>query len=246
VSAAEPQSAWGPADTRDRDSYREPLVRAPGGGSTPPPPANFPPSVTIFSPGNDSDWSYSEQIPFEASASDPEDGNVSSSLVWTSSIQGQIGTGSLFSRALNPGTHTIVAKATDSKGLGGLSSITINVAGLEPSINLSTQPINFGEVQAGTSVSRIITLVNSGSATLNISSISALPQEFRATPSSVSLAPGQSTSITVTFSPPAKGKAPYTYTGSLFIHHNASNMNSPITIGLQGTKTAAPKGGGKK
>jgi len=222
------------------------LAMQPSVSGSQPPPANLPPTVSIISPDADSFWSYTEPINFSASALDPEDGNISSMLVWASNIQGQIGTGAAFTRMLSPGAHTITANATDSKGSQRSASVSITVSGVEASIALSRQSINFGNVEAGKSISETILVANNGAANLSLGSISASPQEFSVSPSTAILLPGQSVSLTVTFNAPPKGKSPYTYTGSLNINHNAANANSPVIIGLQGTKIAAPKGGGRK
>jgi hypothetical protein len=65
-----------------------------------------------------------------------EDGALTGSLGWTSSLQGAIGAGGSFSRSdLIPGTHLITASVTDPEGLTGSSSSTITVT---PPISLTT------------------------------------------------------------------------------------------------------------
>jgi len=49
-------------------------------------------------------------------------------VIWTSSLNGQIGTGGIFFRTLSSGTHTITASAADSSGLIGRASLTLVVA----------------------------------------------------------------------------------------------------------------------
>ncbi|HXW04556.1 MAG TPA: M36 family metallopeptidase [Vicinamibacterales bacterium] len=94
--------------------------------STPPP--NTAPSVTISTPANNSSFTVGTAISFSGSASDAEDGSLSSALVWTSSRDGQIGTGASFSRAdLSVGTHTIAASVTDSGNLTGSAGISITI-----------------------------------------------------------------------------------------------------------------------
>jgi len=133
VAAGEAQSAWGPADTRDLDSFHEPLVNASGGTSgPPPPPPNNRPTVSISSPAPGSTFSSGAAISFSGAASDLEDGNLSANLVWTSSIDGQIGAGSSFSRVLSGGTHTVTASVTDSGGLTGSATVTFTVQGAPP------------------------------------------------------------------------------------------------------------------
>ena len=94
---------------------------------------NTAPSVTISSPANGASFTSGSSISFAGSASDAEDGDLTDSLVWTSSLDGQIGTGGSFSVTLNDGTHTITASAIDSGGLTGSASITVVVQPAEGS-----------------------------------------------------------------------------------------------------------------
>jgi hypothetical protein len=60
-------------------------------------------------------------------ASDVEDGDLTDSLVWTSSIQGEIGVGGSFSYTLEDGNHIITASVTDSDSSTASDSITVMV-----------------------------------------------------------------------------------------------------------------------
>lgn len=77
---------------------------------------NTAPTLTITSPSNGASVVEGVSITFSGSAMDEEDGNVGSSMVWTSNLDGQIGTGSDFGRVLSVGSHTITARVTDSRG----------------------------------------------------------------------------------------------------------------------------------
>jgi len=90
-------------------------VSSGGGGD----PTNDPPAVTISSPADGASYDSGTSIAFAGSASDTEDGDLTGSLVWTSNLDGQIGTGGSFSAVLSDGTHTIVADVTDSGGNTG-------------------------------------------------------------------------------------------------------------------------------
>jgi subtilisin len=92
-----------------------------GGGS------NTSPTVSISSPADGTSFASGTSIDFSGSATDTEDENLTSSLVWTSSEDGQIGTGGTFSKVLSDGTHTITATATDSGGASGSTSISVTV-----------------------------------------------------------------------------------------------------------------------
>ena len=130
IDLAEPQSAWGPANTNDPDAKLEGLGDAelidPTGT------VNHPPTVFITNPDDGSTFDSGAAILFEGSASDTEDENLPS-LEWTSSINGAIGTGGNFSTTLNDGNHTITAEVIDSGGKTGSASISITV-GNPPSI----------------------------------------------------------------------------------------------------------------
>jgi len=90
---------------------------------------NTPPTADITSPLNGSTYYEDDPISFNGSGYDAEDGPLTgSSLVWTSSIDGQIGTGESFIRNdLSVGTHTITLTATDSNGATGSDSVSITV-----------------------------------------------------------------------------------------------------------------------
>ena len=100
----------------------------PGGTPDPDPnpDPNTAPTVTISSPSTIA-FAKGTSISFAGSASDQQDGNLTSAMIWTSSVDGQIGTGGSFRRVLSVGTHVISAKATDSGGLWGSGVITIAI-----------------------------------------------------------------------------------------------------------------------
>lgn len=90
-------------------------------------PANLEPSVTITAPPNGSSFAEGDTVTFSGTATDPEDGNLDASLIWTSSRDGGIGTGATFSTVLSVGVHTIVASVSDSGGLGSSASVVVTV-----------------------------------------------------------------------------------------------------------------------
>ncbi|MFA6009703.1 MAG: hypothetical protein WC799_06955 [Desulfobacteraceae bacterium] len=75
---------------------------------------------------------------FSSSASDKEDGDLNSSISWTSSLSGALGNGSSIRAVLSSGNHTITARATDSKGKTGQTTKVINVtwANIVPSVQI--------------------------------------------------------------------------------------------------------------
>jgi PKD repeat protein len=96
--------------------------------------ANQIPTVTITSPLNWATYAPGATITFTGRATDHEDGVLTgASLVWTSDRDGQIGTGTSFTRSdLSLGTHRITLLATDSNGAGGSAEVTIHVTAVAP------------------------------------------------------------------------------------------------------------------
>jgi subtilisin len=94
-----------------------------GGGAI----TDNPPSVTISSPSDGASFSSGSSISFVGSASDDLDGNLTSSLVWTSDSGDPLGTGGSFDAVLQDGPHTITASVTDSGGHTSRVDISITV-----------------------------------------------------------------------------------------------------------------------
>ncbi len=90
--------------------------------------ANRPPAVTLAAPTTGLSVAQGTSISFSGSASDPEDGNLTSGLVWRSNLDDEIGTGGAFSTAtLTVGTHTVTASVTDDGALVGSASVVVTV-----------------------------------------------------------------------------------------------------------------------
>ena len=88
---------------------------------------NVAPTVTIASPSDGASFTTNDTVAFSGSATDLEDGDVSASLAWSSSIDGPLGNGASVNAKLSAGTHTITATATDSGGLSSSRSVTVTV-----------------------------------------------------------------------------------------------------------------------
>jgi hypothetical protein len=90
-------------------------------------PVGAPPTAQINHPGDAEERVVGVPIPFIGMASDPEDGDLAgASLVWTDSVEGEIGQGEQFDAALiTPGDHIITLTATDADGNVGESSISL-------------------------------------------------------------------------------------------------------------------------
>ncbi|MCH7494163.1 hypothetical protein IIA16_05590 [bacterium] len=105
--------------------------------------------VTILSPLDLSTSDLGDPVTFTATAIDGQDGDLSASLAWVSSLDGPFGSGASFAYALSEGYHEITASVTDSSGLTGSATVRHTVLPPAPPIStifveLSTdQPLYF-------------------------------------------------------------------------------------------------------
>ena len=88
---------------------------------------NDPPTLQINSPGISSTITVGAVTTFTGTASDPQDGDISTSIVWKSSIDGALGTAASLNFTLSEGSHTITASITDSGGAKVEKTVTIVV-----------------------------------------------------------------------------------------------------------------------
>ncbi|MFH0794630.1 MAG: S8 family serine peptidase [bacterium] len=153
-------------------------------------PVNSVPVVTIDAPSDGASFASGATISFTGTASDTEDGDLTSVISWTSSIDGLIGAGGSFSAVLSDGVHTITASASDLDGATGHNSISITVGTPPPTptlnVTVTTDKARYvnreqvvitvhvtsgGSPVSGAAVSATITSANgsllSGSATTN-------------------------------------------------------------------------------
>ncbi len=103
------------------------IQSSPTPNTTPLGSTNQAPTVTITAPGDGSNHDEGQSIDFAGTASDPEDGDLTANLSWTSDLDGTIGSGGSFSTTLSVGTHLITASVTDSGSLEGSDQITVTV-----------------------------------------------------------------------------------------------------------------------
>ncbi len=106
-------------------------------------PTNDPPVVNITAPANGSSFADGTSINFSGNASDTEDGNLTSSISWSSNQDGAIGNGGSFSTTLSIGTHTVTASVTDSGGKSDTDQITVTVTA-PPGADMHVENISTG------------------------------------------------------------------------------------------------------
>jgi len=91
-------------------------------------PPNGIPNVSISAPAEGAGFPANSAVSFTGTATDPEDGPLTSSLVWSSDRDGQIGLGGSFvTSAMSAGAHRITARATDSAGTSGQAQVNIGI-----------------------------------------------------------------------------------------------------------------------
>jgi len=121
------------------------------------------------------------------------------------------------------------------------SSIAVTGTGTSPTpsqtylLAASTSSLSFGNALVGSSASQTMTVTNSGTGSVSIvqAAISGAGFTFSGCSGAMTLAAGQSLTLTVSFAPSTAGSA----TGSLSVVSNATN--SPATIALSGTGVQA-------
>jgi len=141
------------------DGQREGIIWAPAAvGDAPPPPQDQPPVVSILSPATGSSFAAGANITFQGTATDPEDGNIAPSLVWTSSRDGQIGTGAGFTRTLTTGNHVITASVRDSAGNAASANTSVTVG--SPSTPTKVQVSSVTYAMQGTTLLYTVKVVD--------------------------------------------------------------------------------------
>jgi Abnormal spindle-like microcephaly-assoc'd, ASPM-SPD-2-Hydin len=95
--------------------------------------------------------------------------------------------------------------------------------------------VSFGDVDTGSSSTRSVTVTNAGAAEVSVSNVSISGAGFSATgvPAGLTLAPGDTADLAVTFAPSSAGKV----TGSVAIA--GEPVSGPVAIALSGTGVAS-------
>jgi Abnormal spindle-like microcephaly-assoc'd, ASPM-SPD-2-Hydin len=132
------------------------------------------------------------------------------------------------------GTVSVVSSVSTSPGSVAIAGTGVAATTL---LNASTSSLSFGNVSAGTSSTLGVTLSNAGNSNVTISSVSLTGTSV--TTSGVGagliLAPGQSATLNVVYSPLAAGNL----TGSVTVASNATNSPDSIALSGTGVKTAS-------
>ncbi|MHC5212527.1 MAG: zinc metalloprotease [Planctomycetota bacterium] len=90
-------------------------------------PVNAAPTVTITAPSGNITVSEGTSVNFAGTATDPEDGNLSGSIAWSSNLSGSLGSGASINEVLSVGTHTVTASVTDSGGKSASDNVQVTV-----------------------------------------------------------------------------------------------------------------------
>lgn len=113
---------------------------------------NASPLIEITQPSDGATfWYGGVGAPFEAEASDVEDGPSCCGIGWYSDVDGFLGPGATNNLALSAGEHVITARAQDSDGAVGTDSITVTAENVPPEITIVV-PAEGDELVRGTPV----------------------------------------------------------------------------------------------
>jgi len=96
------------------------------------------PDVEITAPTDGATFEAGTEVEFTGVANDAEDGDLTDSIKWFSSLDGDFGTGGNVFAILSEGTHIITASVTDEDGATGAVAISVTIEGAaeEPSGDL--------------------------------------------------------------------------------------------------------------
>src|SRR5580704_3220780 len=128
-------------------------------------------------------------------------------------------------------TLLIVASILFTSGCVGVAGKPGTSGAGSASIEVSPSTINFGSLTVGQSVTKTLTITNSGTKALSVSGISVAGTGFsmKAPALPLVLAAGQTSSVSTTFTATASGNA----SGKIMINSNAPD--SPMIVSLSAT-----------
>lgn len=131
-----------------------------------------------------------------------------------------------------------ITESTSSAVLSVALSGTGTAEATPATLTATPPSVTFTGGQVGSTQTQTVTLQNTGgeSATISQDSVAGTGFSISGLSTPLTLVPGGTASVTVTFAPQASG----TVTGSVAISSNASNAN--LTISLNGSATGVPQG----
>lgn len=102
-------------------------------------PGNSIPEVTITSPTTGTTVTFGTSVVLSATATDTEDGDLTSDISWASNLDGALMPGVGGDVILSMGSHTLSASVVDSRGATGSASVSVTVTP-----NLATHVVAIG------------------------------------------------------------------------------------------------------
>lgn len=214
------------------------------------------PVVSITSPVDSAVFDPGDLINFVGNASDPEDGDLTSQLVWISSVDDTLGTGGSFERSdLSTGVHIISATAVDSDAGVGADTVVITIALITTPGTLNVPfgataslPITLSEPARPGGVTLDVTSSDNGVTTPTTATVFIAEGALSANATLDGIQPG---TADVTVSHPQFGASVTSVSVTAELDIQQSVLNVPetfpqtmeIRLESQGAPTAAPSGG---
>ncbi|MBU0706048.1 hypothetical protein KJ807_02405 [Patescibacteria group bacterium] len=109
------------------------------------------PTLGITSPEAGAVITEGTEVSFEGTATDLQEGNISSRIIWSSNLDGMLDQSASFSKLLSTGNHQITAMIVDSDGLEASEEISISVQNTPPEV-IITAPVSNTRVDFGQEV----------------------------------------------------------------------------------------------
>ncbi len=116
------------------------------------------------------------------------------------------------------------------------AAVSILKNNVTPNFALSASSINFGDVVLGSNKKDSVEVVNSGSASLSITSVSSSNTSFSVTPNDGTISGGDSMKFYITFTPGSVSSA----SGRIVFTHNATGSPDTVLVSGNGIQSPAP------
>ena len=130
----------------------------------------------------------------------------------------------------------IVFNHNDANAKDSISVSGTGVTGASPNFSVSPTSLNFGNVTNGTTKLDSVTVTNTGTSNLIISSVTSANTLFTVTPTSGIIIPGSTQKYYVTFAPLTNGLK----NGYIVFNHNAANAKDSISVSGTGVTNPVP------